>query len=380
MALAYEAHFSDGRTAARRKVSVRLGNGIMVIEPESGDPESRTLSWAFDDLRLADEIRPRRPIRLLNAAQSDARLTFADDSILEDLLAKAPHLRAAGVLGRRPGLRILQWAAGVAAVIAILAIGLPNAAEPIAAMMPLAWEEAIGRKVIGGFQQQHGFCTNREGVVALVRLVVRLKGVVKSRYKFRITVANDDSVNAFAAPGGYLVLNKGLIATARSPDEVAGVLAHEMGHVVESHATEGIVRAAGLALFVQLLLGDPSGALGIGVATGELLLSLAYNREDEAEADAVAVAILAAAGIDSAGFADFLERMSQPVTNDETAPDQTITEDSGGGEAGDIPFLSTHPRSAERAAIVRATGKPGGPALSPADWKSLRKICEPAPE
>lgn len=379
MALTFEAHFSDGRTAARRSVSVRLGEGILVIEPQIGDDENQTLTWAYDDLRLADEIRRGRPVRLMNTAQSDARLTFVDNSVLEPLLAVAPHLRSPGVLGRRPGLRVVQWAAGVAAVIAILFYGLPRAAEPVAALMPLAWEETLGKQVLDGLNGKYRFCGNPEGVAVLVRLVVRLSGVVHSRYKFRIAVADTDTVNAFAAPGGYLVLNKGLIETAQSPDEVAGVLAHEMGHVVERHATEGIVRATGLALIVQLLLGDPSGALGAGVAAGELLLSLAYSREAEAEADAVAVDILAAAGIDSAGFAGFLERLSRSAGKDHgkdgTTPDESAAEETAGDDESDIPFLSTHPRSAERAAAVRAAGSPGGPAMSEADWPKLRAIC-----
>ncbi len=371
MSQTFEAQFSDGRTAARRKVSVRLGEGVLVIEPDSGDMENRVMTWALEDLRLADEIRRTRPVRLLNNAQSGARLTFVDDDILETLLAIAPHLRGPGFLGRRPGLRLMQWAAGVGAVIALIFFGLPRAAEPVAAMMPLTWEESLGKEVLRGFQNEYGFCTKHDGVVPLVRLVIRLTGVVESRYKFRVTVVNDDAVNAFAAPGGYLVLNKGLLKAAQSPDVVAGVLAHEMGHVVQRHSTEGIVRVAGLALIVQLLLGDPSGLLGIGVAAGELLLSLAYSREAEAEADSIAIAILTATHIDAAGFAGFLESLSKPADKDNGSGDAATD-----GERGDIPFLSTHPRSAARAAIVRASGRPGSPAMSKADWRKLQAICD----
>lgn len=362
MSRIFEAQFSDGRTAARRKVSVRLGKVALFIEPESGDMENRVLTWALEDLHLADEIQRGHPVRLLNTAQSDARLTFIDNDVLESLLAIAPHLRGPGFLGHRPGLRLMQWAAGVCAVIALLYLGLPRAAESVAAMMPLAWEEALGEQVLGGFQKHYGFCTNHDGVAPLAQLVTRLTGGVESRYKFRVTVVDDDAVNAFAAPGGYLMLNKGLLKATQSPDAVAGILAHEMGHVIERHSTEGIVRVAGLALMVQLLLGDPSGVLGIGVATGELLLSLAYNREDEAQADSIAVAILAATGIDSAGLAGFLESLSKPS--------------DGNGAGGGILFFASHPRSAERAATVRAIGSPGGPAMSDTDWRKLQAICD----
>ena len=357
----FEAHFSDGRTAARRKVTVRLGAVALVIEPEAGDGQSRALSWAVNDLRLADEVRAGRPVRLINAAQSDARLSFADDAVLEPLLARAPGLRTPGPLGRRPGLRLVQWTAGVGAVIAILFVGLPRAAEPVAALMPLAWEEALGNQVVSGFAAHNRFCDRPGGTRSLARLTDRLVETIDSRYTFRVAVADAGPVNAFAAPGGYIVLYRGLLGSAESPDEVAGVLAHEIGHVVARHGTEAIVRAAGLAAIVQLLLGDPSGLLGIGVAGGELLLSLAYSREDEAEADAIAVRMLAAAGIGTAGFVNFLQRMAR-------------TREAAGGDSG-MAFLSTHPRSAERAAAVRASASPGGPAMTETDWRELRQIC-----
>lgn len=371
----YEAHFSDGRTAARREVSVRLGDIALVIVPHSDDTDSNILIWAFDDLLLADEMRSGQAVRLINTAQSDARLSFVDDSVLGPLLDRAPDLRNPGTLGSRPGLRLVQWAAGIAALIGILFVGLPRAAEPVAAMMPLAWEEALGERLFVGLGGNFEFCAQADGVAVLNRLTDRLLETIDSRYSFLFTVADSGTINAFAAPGGYIVLYRGLIDDAQSPEDVAGVLAHEIGHVVERHATEGIVRATGLALIVQLLTGDPSGALGMGAAAGELLLSLAYSRADEAEADAIAVDMLAAAGIDSAGFASFLDRMArsdkkaQP-SRDESTPDETIDSD-----LGSIPFFSTHPRSAERAATVRAGGSAGGSAMSEADWRKLQAIC-----
>ncbi len=348
---------------------MRLGDDALFIDPLD-DPESRSLTWAFGDLRLADETGRGQPLRLLNSAQADARLSFADDGIYEPLLARAPRLRDPGVMGRRPGLRVAQWAGGIAVILAVLFIGLPRAAEPVAALMPLAWEEALGEQLMSEFGEHYRICDEFGGGAVLKRLTDRLVATMDSRYTIRVAIADTGQVNAFAAPGGYIVLYRGLIRNAESPDDVAGVLAHEIGHVVERHGTEAMVRAAGLAAIVQLLLGDPTGFLSIGVAGGELLLSLAYSRSDEAEADAVAVDILAAANIDSAGFVTFLERMAR--AEEKNASAGGVTED---GDKNNIPFLSSHPSSAERAATVRAQGSPGGPAMNQADWWELRAIC-----
>ena len=351
----YEGSLSDGRTAARLKVTVRLAEAGLAIA--GGE---RDLIWAFDDLRLADEQRRGQPVRLLNVAQADARLTIEDSAILRPLYAMAPHLRDLGVMGRRPGLRLVQWAAGITTVIIILFWGLPWAAEPVAALMPLEWEEALGEQVMREFSQHNKICDGATGRRALDRLTEQLAAGADTPYRFRVTVVDSEAVNAFAGPGGYIVIFHGLIAAAETPDEVAGVLAHEMGHVIERHSTERLVRAAGLGLIVQILIGDPSGLIGLGTAAGELLIDLAYSREAEAEADAVAVEVLAEAGINAGGLVRFLER--------------TARQEAGAG-GGLVSFLSTHPQSAERAEAVRNSGNRGGQGMSDGDWTALGAIC-----
>ncbi len=355
MAVTYHGHLSDGRTAARTAVTVEVGEEGLVIETTDGV----RLIWAFGDLGRTDEFHRDLPVRLLNVAQADARLTIADNGILRPLLAMAPHLHDPGIMGARPYRRVAQWAAGIAAVIAILFWGLPLAVEPVAALMPLEWEEALGAQVMGEFESGNNPCDGGAGVRALERLTERLAGVADTDYRFRVAVVDSEVVNAFAGPGGHIVIFKGLITAAKTPDEVAGVLAHEMGHVIERHSTESIVRAAGLGVMVQILLGDPSGLIGLGVAAGELLVNLAYNRDSEAEADAVAADILAASEIDASGLARFLDRLAAHESKD----------------PGMLNLLSTHPHSAERAEAVREAGRSGDQGMSDADWRSLRAIC-----
>jgi predicted Zn-dependent protease len=356
MPVTYHGHISDGRTAARTTVTVQVAEEGLVIETEDG----ARFIWAYGDLGRTDEFHRDLPVRLLNVAQADARLTIADNGILRPLLAMAPHLHDPGVMGARPLRRMAQWAAGIAVVVALLFWGLPLAVEPIAALMPLEWEESLGAQVMGEFEANNNICEVAAGARAMKRLTERLAGVIDTDYRFRVTVVDSDVVNAFAGPGGYIVIYKGLITTAKSPDEVAGVLAHEMGHVIERHSTESIVRAAGLGLMVPILLGDPSGLIGVGVAAGELLINLAYNRDSEAEADAVAVEILADSDTDAGGLARFLDRLAASESED----------------PGMLAFLSTHPQSAARAEAIRDTAKRGDQGMSDADWRALRAICK----
>ena len=198
MALDYAGEFNDGRTAARTPVTVRFGRQGLELEGEDGAPVA---TWAYEDLSLADEPHRRQPVRLAHAAQADARLTVADRGFLRPLLALAPHLRRRGVLGRRPWLRLALGAGGVAAVVAILVYGLPRAAEPVAALVPVEWEEALGEQVVADILGGEARCEGAAGVRALGRLTDRLGAAVESPYRFRVAVADVGNVNASPRPG-----------------------------------------------------------------------------------------------------------------------------------------------------------------------------------
>ena len=166
-------------------------------------------------------------------------------------------------------------------------------------------------------------------------------------------------MNAFAAPGGFIVIFNGLLKAARSPDEVAGVLAHEMGHVIERHGAEALVRTVGLSLIFQIFVGDASGLVGLGAAAGQLLLELSYSRGDEAEADATAVTALVAADIRRNGLADFFARL------DREAEDQSE----------EFALLSSHPLNSDRVEAIRKAPVGGGRAMSVSAWRALKTIC-----
>jgi predicted Zn-dependent protease len=162
---------------------------------------------------------------------------------------------------------------------------------------------------------------------------------------------------------------------AQSPDEVAGVLAHELGHVLELHPEASLVRAVGLSAAVQLILAGSSGALSnIGV----LLTQMRYTRVAEREADAQALRILKNAGVSSAALGDFFERLeSKPATPESDAKTSYVK------RLSQLELLHTHPLTADRIAVVRAQPPyPATPALTDTDWRALREACAlafPAP-
>jgi predicted Zn-dependent protease len=164
----------------------------------------------------------------------------------------------------------------------------------------------------------------------------------RSDIPYHIKVVDTDDVNAFALPGGYLYVNRGLISTAENESELAGVMGHEIGHVVGRHGAKQISRAYGLEIITTLITGNnPSTARQIAgqfAGIGGTLGMFHYSRDAEREADALAVQEMYDTGIDPEGMATFFEKL---MALHEREP--------GRLEA----LFSTHPATQERIQNVR---------------------------
>ncbi len=122
----------------------------------------------------------------------------------------------------------------------------------------------------------------------------------KYRYNFRVYLMPTSTVNAYALPGGIIVFNTGLITKAKSPEEILGVLGHEIGHVVLRHGVKKYIESTAINFLSSFVL-----ETGNMLAFGEGMIASAYSRDDEAAADDFALDLLAKNGISSAGMASF---------------------------------------------------------------------------
>jgi len=171
-----------------------------------------------------------------------------------------------------------------------------------------------------------------------------------------VTVLNNDLVNAFSLPGGYVYVTRGLMALAENEAELAGVMAHEIGHVTARHVAERYTQAqlANVGLFGLGILTGSQGVVGAGgAAAGAALQS--FSRDQEFEADSLGVRYLIRAGYDPNAMASFLRKLEA-----ESALDARIAGRPGTPDETDI--MSTHPRTSDRVqrAIEAAGGRPPG--------------------
>jgi len=339
--------FSDGRSAASRGVVVRASADGLEIRSEDG---LLVAAWKSGDLRAGGEYPGG--VRLCCAAEPDARLTL-DDTVFARRLLSAT--------GRR---RRFPWgmAAGFAAAALLLAgvyVVLPDMARLIAGLVPVEIERGWGRQIAQGIEAQAGRCRSPVGNAALKTLVDRLAGGLPAdRLPVTVRVVDARPVNALALPGSEIVVFRGLIDLTETPDELAGVLAHELAHVADRHPSAALLRGLGVGVVATLITGDASGVVASTVAG---LMASAYTRDDEAAADRAALALLGRAGIGNAGFATFFHRLDK--------------RERGGGM---LPaWMSTHPESKARAAAVEARADPVSrpPALREDEWRAVKDLC-----
>jgi Zn-dependent protease with chaperone function len=213
-----------------------------------------------------------------------------------------------------------------------LIAGFGAVADIVVARIPQRQEIALRDRYLERFADDPALRNQGSRHRVVSDIVARLTAQ-QARYDYALFVAADPTINAFALPGGIIVVNDGLIDATRSAEELAGVLAHEVQHVELRHGLNAIVKQAGLAVLVALFSGDASGTLSGEV--GRHLVGLKFSRDAEREADDTGFERLRRSGIDPAGMVSFFLTLDQRRAG---AP---------------VQWLSTHPASARRAAALR---------------------------
>ena len=223
--------------------------------------------------------------------------------------------------------------------------------------IPVEWEQKLGESAYRDFLAQQEVIKEGPAVAALGEMTQRLtEQIPNNPYKFKVTVVKSDVINAFALPGGHVVVFTGLMKKADSGEEVAGVISHELNHVLRRHGLERIVKSLGLLTVVTIVLGDQQGLVGMMKQLSVELLTLKFGREQETEADVTGLQLLQRAKIDPSGMIKFFERLSEK-------------------DEGRMEWLSTHPMSTARAERLKAE-LAALPKKSPEpftfDWKQVQ--------
>lgn len=351
------ARYSDGRTALVHACGVSAREDGLHVSLREG-----VRIWEWTQLTRADDggetiilkfIRDTGERITLSAEEADAARAFA------------PSLLSQRGLRREGAALVLSLMAAAGALAAVFLVGVPLAAGPIAHSLPQRYQDHladIGWNQVYALSSECEFDTSSDGWVALDNLFDALKAHAHGVDSSTVHVVDATFPNAFTLPDGSIVVTNRLIHLAESPDEVAGVLAHELGHVEAEHVMAGVVRQMGVGMFVDVVF----GGAGAGQAVAAInVLALRYSRADEAEADAIAIRLMDEANFNPGAIASFFEH----VRGEEAREGASIPE-----------MLSSHPDSARRAQEAARHARPGRPpALGPEDWAALHAVCPSTP-
>lgn len=363
--MSWRGHYLDGRSPQRRAATVRLASTGLEITTDDG----LTRRWLFSQIRQTQGHYAGEPVRLEHGGEVSEALIMPDVAFLTALRAAASGRRGRFHNPRRRLLRMpLTIAAGLAAV-GLAAIlyrwGIPAAAGVATRFVPVAWEVRLGDEVFTRLVAPEQRCQNPERQRAIDDVLARLtQAQGEGPYRLRVAVADRADVNALALPGGQIVILKGLLEMTDSPEMLAGVLAHEVQHVVQRHTTRAIIQHASTGLMVAAIAGDVSGIVTFALEGARVVGALNYSRRAEEEADAEGMRLLLQARIDPAGMIAFFEQTLHPLER--------------ANPSGVWRYFSTHPLSQERVGALRAMARRAGPPvklLPDRDWKDVKRIC-----
>jgi Zn-dependent protease with chaperone function len=370
--IAGEAVFYDGSSSARHSVTVEAAPECLRIRGADG---TTIAEWPYGELKA--QSAPDAVMRLARAGGAAlARLEVREPALIAEIDRLADTLDRTGRTERRTRTRVVFWiVAATVSLVLVAVFGVPMLSDRIAPLIPLSVEHRFGlaidaqvRSVLDTRKSDKPFeCggadDEKAGRAALDRMIGRLHAGAGLPIPLAIAVVRRRETNAIALPGGHIYVFEGLVRRSQSPDELAGVIAHEIGHVAHRDGTRAVLQSAGLSFLFGMLLGDFTGG-GVVVIAAKTVVQSAYSREVEAAADLYGVRLMQKIGGDPRAFAAILQRIAGAI------------------EPG-FKMLRDHPQTKDRvAAVTAAAGAPQSatqsahePLLTPAEWAALKRIC-----
>lgn len=370
------ARYQDGLVAVVIPVTLDYesvgSTGNLLIR--DGASNAILTRWPAGDIHPAHSRHSE--LRLSSATQnSGARIIVSGPAEIGQVRAMLPELQTKQRIefGKQVRIGVIATAALASVILAYL-YGVPLLAARLVYFVPPQWEVQMGDTIADQMEASltesgdFAICDADPDSVAnraITRFGTAALGT-GSPFTLDIKVVRTDIANAFALPGGRVYFFSALLDRAESPDEFAGVLAHEIGHVVHRHAMEGLISSAGTGALVGFILGDMTG-ISIAAGLGSTLIDTHFSREAESQADAYAAQVAGRMDFQPAALADLLNR---------------VAEDDDFSKA--LALFSTHPLTGDRRLHLQALTRENPAGLqSPftaAEWNAIKTMCGGPPK
>mgnify|MGYP006426569909 CR=1 FL=1 len=342
--LQFNGFLFNGKSAHKQPVRILLTpfNIILTVQGKSA------ISWPYSDIRWAAEKPPFQIERDVNFPVENLEILVVDEPCFYENCRRI----APGDFSRTALKNYFKWKIFSAGILSLLLIFFgafkffPNYfVDQVVDKIPIEWEETLGNAVLSTFPVEKN---PDPKVIALLTDILRLLKQSKAEetpYNLKIYILSTEKINALALPGGNIIIFEGLLKIADSPEELAGVLAHEAQHIFLKHSTRGILRNLASGLLMTLVLGDTNSVMEIAIYIAGQLNTLGFSRKMETEADIKGVEMMLDAKINPQGiFSIFKKIMKEELkleeNNKNTSTSKYFYEI--------FSYMSTHPSAKSR--------------------------------
>jgi beta-barrel assembly-enhancing protease len=362
--MSISAVFFDGEFARDHNVTLE-SNGTELVFAGAEVPQTR---WSIAGLHPIDPPSSGQPFRITHETKPGARLVIRDEAFVQQLVAAHRHLKGGYSLSHLR--QVAVWTVGGLAAAAalgwVLVSFLPG---KVAYVLPDEWRNRIGDQIVKSLVEDKKQCHTAAGDAAKSAMIAVLAEGNPDLPPISMEIYDMQLVNAFAAPGGKIIFTRGILEKADAPEEIAGVLAHEIGHVAHRHPEAQLVRLTGLQVLISVMTGTNGGDFTSNVAAIATLLR--YSREAEREADVYARTTMEKSNVDPMGLRTFFEKLSkQDGEKKKSETDVTALDRIGN-------VFSTHPGTEDRIKEIQPlpADRIAVPVLPPEQWNALKAIC-----
>lgn len=382
--LQYAATLFDGRTPRKQQVQVNLSSAGLTLHLPGG----QMLSWPFAAVRLSHaggaihRVHLEHDVRERDEVRTET-LVIDDVGFLDKVHHIAPNALISPLqLPRYASLRRLLLVFFLVLIPATVYIfwtwGVPALADRVAERVPVSWEEKLGDTILSALiKEKTSVPVEMQNIVDAItgRL---LSTIPEQPYPIKVHIHPGSVVNAMALPGGHILIFQGMLNLTESPEELAGVMAHEIQHVLKRHSTRGIIRALASSMLITLMVGDVNNAMGTVLELAGQMERLRFSREMENEADAEGMRMILKAGVDPQGMVTLFAKLRAIEEESLSEMKKNIPQEQGDAENPQwSEYFSTHPAGKGRVERLQQLAEQGEtetrPLLPDMDWNSMHR-------
>lgn len=327
----FKAFYFDGKTSEKKEVQVHFyDTGELRMKGLENEP-----AYTFKDVRISPRIaNTPRSLYFPDGAKCETADNDTIDAILKQLKKGRWDAFQHRVESNLEYI-VLSLTLSVFIIWGLIYYGLPVLSKKVAFVLPSSVQTSLGREGLGYMDKLLFAPSELSGKKKehLLLLFNRTKQGISDEYDFRLALRKSPKLgaNAFALPSGIIVVTDKLIQLAKHDNELVGIFAHEMGHVVHRHALRYLLQNSAVVLVIAGITGDISSVSSLAAGLPAVLVQRKYSRSFEREADRFAVKYMKQHKIPPEHFADILLRLEQQRK-------------TGNG----LDYLSTHPATEKR--------------------------------